>query len=402
MVNNKARARRDQTAKRREYLAAKRVPKEYWHGGAPGRQPGDYLLSLEAATSVPGSMTAHTRQRGYAIGLTRSNRVYFSSDRNVARAFAAMYQTADRESGIVYERGTLYRVEPEGGIEEDEDFAGKNVSWCAPKARIVEVEETQVYMEYPAATRYIGPLMTWDDGTPIYSRTGAYLPSPTLRAAGYSAASFAGRYQPWTPIDLVEADMKNQAARDRPDAAETTGVLAQAASSARVFRRHIASSTHLTASGVVFNDSPDNVGVAAINALFAAEKLRGNLRKHHDDHRGVVVAQHPTEGVIGGAMVEAAAFGDRKVIWISSIAVLEKWRGQGLGTVLVNMAGSLAGEGREFVAGHCEPNVAAFFTRTGFTVLKDGIGLLLPFKMETPHVLGGLKDEVWFYRQSTF
>ncbi len=60
---------------------------------------------------------------GYALGVTDPDRVYFSRVRDFARSFAARQITADRESGIIFQHGSLYRVEPIGAVELDPDFA---------------------------------------------------------------------------------------------------------------------------------------------------------------------------------------------------------------------------------------------------------------------------------------
>ncbi len=175
----------------------------YWHGGAPGRRVGDILLSRRAAEAQQGVPTTHALQRGYALGITDPDRVYFSRDRDFALAFAARQITADRESGIIFQRGSLYRVEPIGAVEPDPDFSMHDVSWCAPAARVTAIEEDEVVMSIFDSAANAGPFMTWPDMTPMYTDDGFFLPSPPMREQGVTAAHLREAYPPWTPYELA-------------------------------------------------------------------------------------------------------------------------------------------------------------------------------------------------------
>jgi hypothetical protein len=78
----------------------------YFHGGVPGLRSGDLLLP-PAAT---GTARALTTELGHLGTFARSDRVYLTTDRAAARAFAACYPD-----------GALYVVEPVGDVEPDPD-----------------------------------------------------------------------------------------------------------------------------------------------------------------------------------------------------------------------------------------------------------------------------------------
>lgn len=82
------------------------------------------------------------------MNVTDPERVYFSSNREFARGPAGRIQGGDSDTGIVYQYGALYEVEPQGEIEKDPDFEG-GVSWCAPRVRMAR----QGYWDGPAPRR---------------------------------------------------------------------------------------------------------------------------------------------------------------------------------------------------------------------------------------------------------
>jgi hypothetical protein len=110
-----------------------------FHGGAPGRRKGDLLLP----PSVTG-LTTTTRTRSAAAGLgnstQRHDRVYVTSDRELARACAGAFEHDDGTIG----GGVLYQVEPVGNLEPDEDLPGFDISFQVPKARVVVVIDAYV------------------------------------------------------------------------------------------------------------------------------------------------------------------------------------------------------------------------------------------------------------------
>lgn len=397
----KSKAQRQHAAQRSAYLATKRTATQYWHGGAPGRVVGDELLSRDDAARLLTTPTTHGLQAGYALGVTRPDRVYFTSDRNFARAYASRHQTGDRTTGVVYERGSLYRVEPIGAVEEDQDFSGRGVSWCAPKARVVAVEEKDVYLELVAATGYVGPYMAWDDGSPIYNATGDYLPSPVLRRAGSTEEDFKGRYPAWFPFDLVDADLRQRRGHDRPDASVCTGIGLPAASTAEVYRTHMARANDLVKQQGMTVRRYDSRDVPAINAMLTAAGQHTRLVDSEKEVRGVALAEHPQDGIVGAVIITVMTLGDRPVAWVDAAVTKDSWKRRGVASMLLNTAPQLIPGHVEFTAGHCAPEVAPFFAQAGFTVLRPGVNLIVPVP-DDPKVFAVGNGEVWFYRQSRF
>lgn len=93
----------------------------YWHGGRPGIRRGGVLL--------PPAITQVRSLSEYgAAGVHRRDRVYVTTDRNVALMFAA---------GV--RKGVLYQCVPIGEIEPDPDCSLPGLSWQCPMARVLRV-----------------------------------------------------------------------------------------------------------------------------------------------------------------------------------------------------------------------------------------------------------------------
>ena len=174
----------------------------FWHGGFPGLTVGSRLLSPydAAAARIPISYTPRDRPQ---IGLvSRTDRVYFSTRQEFARAFA--FQTEiTTPSGTLTSRGTLYAVEPIGATEEDPDFAGHEISWCAPGAIITAIVETDVRMRARDATRVIGSYATWDDGRPMYLEDGRLCITWQMESLGLTQDTVDEIVRPWTPVETA-------------------------------------------------------------------------------------------------------------------------------------------------------------------------------------------------------
>lgn len=181
----------------------------FWHGGAPALQVGDVLLTAEAALAAGRLDTAHSLQRGYADGTTDRRRVYFTTDREMARGYCGLYKVDTETSG------SLYRVEPIGAVEVDPDSEGRKVCWCAQSARILAVEEEQVNVDEFGAMKRLGPYMAWQNGDPIYSPAGDFLPSPEMGQYGITAPWLAHRYHRWTPWELIDTHPRSMLASGR-------------------------------------------------------------------------------------------------------------------------------------------------------------------------------------------
>ncbi|MFY0567045.1 hypothetical protein ACN28E_24850 [Archangium lansingense] len=99
----------------------------YWHGGASGLNVGDYILP-PSVTGTAHILCAWDGRKEARPGYRR-DRVYLTGEMAVAEVFAAM----------CFPAGWVYRVVPEGQLEQDPDAPGTDMSWACPRARIVEV-----------------------------------------------------------------------------------------------------------------------------------------------------------------------------------------------------------------------------------------------------------------------
>lgn len=183
-------------------MSATTPEQTYWHGGFPGIRVGAHLLSPNdaAAARIP---IAYTPREHPALGrVSRTDRVYFSTSEEFARAYA--FQTEiTTTSGQLASRGTLYQVQPIGPVEEDPDYAGHAVSWCSPRAIVVDIVETDVRMRARDATRAIGIYMTWDDGRPMYLEDGRLRLTWQMESFGITQELLDQIVRPWTPVAVA-------------------------------------------------------------------------------------------------------------------------------------------------------------------------------------------------------
>jgi hypothetical protein len=112
----------------------------YFHGGIPGLKPGALILPPDT-TGTSHRLSAIAAEMDAPAHATRTDVVYVTTDRDVARAYAALYPD-----------GALYLVEPEGGPEPDPDCTTPGLSWQCPAARITTVVDPAVL----ARTRPVG------------------------------------------------------------------------------------------------------------------------------------------------------------------------------------------------------------------------------------------------------
>ncbi|MGL4176863.1 MAG: hypothetical protein ACRCSN_12390 [Dermatophilaceae bacterium] len=152
-------------------------------------------------------------------------------------------------------------------IERDPDF-DDGVSWCASRAKIVDVEEVNVSLDLYEVCQRVGPHCSWTDGSPVYTSTGRYLPSPEqltqMRPEALEAIS-AGTI-PWTPVEFINAWIAGRPAGDRPDLAKTSKVMLGAAEGGRVAANHRERATLLMRRGVKFTND-FRAQLVAINGL---------------------------------------------------------------------------------------------------------------------------------------
>lgn len=174
----------------------------YWHGGYPGLEVGAQLLSPRDAVAA-GLRISHTPRERPEVGIvSRTDRVYFSTSQDFARAFA--FQTEiTTPSGTLTSRGTLYAVAPTGLVDEDPDFAGHKISWCSAGAIVTEIVETNVLMRTRDATRAIGSYATWDDGRPMYLNDGRLCVTWQMESHGITQDTVDEIVRPWTPVETA-------------------------------------------------------------------------------------------------------------------------------------------------------------------------------------------------------
>lgn len=105
---------------------------DYFHGGVRQLKVGQQILppknTGEPSTAASGD---------YPVGTEpRLDRVFMVADLDAARLYALLYRKG---------RGWVYRVEPSGELEPDNDWLGEpGVSVCAPRANVLEVVERNV------------------------------------------------------------------------------------------------------------------------------------------------------------------------------------------------------------------------------------------------------------------
>lgn len=392
---------RVQDAARREakaaYLAEKRATSSgrYWRGGRTGLEIGTILIPRAEAERNGDDMTHYDLQRGYGMNVTDPERVYFSSNREFARGFAGRIQGGDSDTGIVYQHGALYEVEPLGEIEKDPDFEG-GVSWCAPSARIIAVEEVNVRLNPFEVSERLGPFTTWTDGSPVYTQNGRYIPSPEQIAFGGIEAIFAMAETifPWTPVEFINASIAGEPTGYRPSPEDFPSVLMGGAEAIDVMYAHRRRATELTRLGVTFTQDALS-HLSEVNVLL---QNAGHTVVAPDDTRGTVVALDSDGGVIGALVLTAADFDGKCVMFLDSISIAPEWQRKGVGTVMLLAAQQLLPGKVFFAAGHCDPTVAGFFAQAGYTVLHPGETLILPVG-DDPGLIDLESDHAWFYRQ---
>jgi hypothetical protein len=117
----------------------KRAPSQLWHGGAPGRAVGDWLLP-PSETGIESEVLKMSVEAGMTEIAQRADRVYITTDRNLARAWAGIWTSDGKQHG----GGTLYQVEADD-LEPDEDLLSlPGRFFQAPRARVKCVYDAYV------------------------------------------------------------------------------------------------------------------------------------------------------------------------------------------------------------------------------------------------------------------
>lgn len=123
---------------------------DLWHGGAPGRVPGDLLLP-PSVTGLLRTSAVLSVEAGLSRVAHRRDRVYLAAGRELARVWAGQWENAGGRVGY----GWLYRVSVDDlFLEPDEDLLSlPDVSFQAPEARVEKVYEKAVAPNQPAFRR---------------------------------------------------------------------------------------------------------------------------------------------------------------------------------------------------------------------------------------------------------
>lgn len=113
-----------------------------WHGGAPGRQVGD-ILKAPVDSGLRYTRREMSVEQGQDKITQRADRVYVTTDRHLALAFASTW-TPD---GVAHGGGSLYIVESDV-LEPDEDLLSlPGLSFQTPSARVIRVAKPRVELD---------------------------------------------------------------------------------------------------------------------------------------------------------------------------------------------------------------------------------------------------------------
>jgi hypothetical protein len=111
----------------------------YFHGGVSGLYPGDRILP-PSVTGVPSSQDFVHGMEEQAAKVVRRDRVYLTTDVEVARMWAGLHPDGNHKRG-----GDVYRVVPDGDLEPDLDYqGGDGASVQAASALVVGIVKTGV------------------------------------------------------------------------------------------------------------------------------------------------------------------------------------------------------------------------------------------------------------------
>ena len=116
----------------------------YFHGGYPGLKPGD-LIQPPDITGTERRLSATAAEIGAPAYSTRTDVVYVTTGRDVARAFAAFYPD-----------------EPRGQLEPDPDSGIPGLSWQCPAAEVVAVVDAAVLFRTRRPERWVRMLTPTD------------------------------------------------------------------------------------------------------------------------------------------------------------------------------------------------------------------------------------------------
>jgi hypothetical protein len=174
----KAKAAKQLRREQREAAAGKR----FYHGGVAGLEPGDFLLSPMVTRDPASVSTSGMRE-------ARADRVYFTTDVELARAFAAIIQDTAGTSAV-------YEVRPIDDFEVDADYPA--TGFQSVKALIVGVVEVDINLTKAERGIRCQPYETYTDGRHVHDESGRLQLSPPMAAAGFTQKYLDDNFPLWT------------------------------------------------------------------------------------------------------------------------------------------------------------------------------------------------------------
>lgn len=115
----------------------------FFHGGVPGLKVGDYVLPPDK-TGTTRTLSQYAAELGGPADTLRTDLVYLTTERQVAKAYAAFYPD-----------GALYQVLPESPVDRDPDCYTPGLSWHCPAAVVVVVVDPVVLFRTRTPERWL-------------------------------------------------------------------------------------------------------------------------------------------------------------------------------------------------------------------------------------------------------
>jgi hypothetical protein len=114
-----------------------------FHGGYPGLKPGDLILPPDRS-GTEHRLSATVAEMGGPAHAQRTDLVYLTTGRQVARAYAAFYPD-----------GALYSVFPASPVDPDPDCYVPGLSWQCPYAVVTAVVDPVVLYRSNTPERWL-------------------------------------------------------------------------------------------------------------------------------------------------------------------------------------------------------------------------------------------------------
>lgn len=253
--------------------------------------------------------------------------------------------------------------------------------------------EKECRLDRWASNTAVARFQKWTDGSPVYDADGRFLPSPELRANPTFSPSKLDIYPNWTRFEFVSSELENRHPAARPNPTKHSAIALPGIGVAALIERHLRAAMRLTRHGVTFADSTTPRDLAEAAVLTGRAVLDSHSVTFARDVQGTMIAAL----VLTGIQVD-----DSVAAGLDNITVESSWRRKGIATVLLNTTLlRSSGVPINFVYGYSVPQLSGLWAGCGFTVLKQGSPLPLPFAREFT-MMDGLDPEIWFYRQSPY